>query len=93
MMQINSSHLPQLARYGITRERLLAERCLCINVGAWVLSGAYAYYGIDWKRGVDWNGVGAYNAGVSATAEQQRKRDRYSKTVQRIYEDLATRAR
>jgi hypothetical protein len=44
MMQINSSHFGELAAYGITRERLLREPCLRINVGAQVLSGAYAHH-------------------------------------------------
>ncbi|MGY8527618.1 lytic transglycosylase domain-containing protein [Paracidovorax citrulli] len=93
MMQVNSIHLPQLARYGITRERLMAEPCTCINTGAWVLAGAYAYYGVPWREGVDWEGVGAYNAGMKRSAEQQRKRDRYSSSVRRIYMDAAARSR
>lgn len=36
MMQINSTHFAQLAQWGITRDRLLADPCVCINVGAWV---------------------------------------------------------
>lgn len=55
LMQINSSWLPTLARYGITSEQLMADPCLNIDVGAWVLAG------IIKQQGARWDAIGAYN--------------------------------
>ncbi|PVX85824.1 transglycosylase-like protein with SLT domain [Paraburkholderia unamae] len=85
MMQINSTHFAQLAQWGITRERLLADPCICINVGAWVLSSNYSHYGVEWRRGIDWQGVGAYNAGTAENSAQQARRERYWRDVESIY--------
>ena len=54
-MQINSSWLPVLGRYGIQR-RHLDDPCTNVHVGAWVLAGNIAHYGYTWRA------VGAYNA-------------------------------
>lgn len=56
IMQINTSHLPYLEKYGITRSRLLHEPCLNIHVGAWVLRGNINQHGETWEA------IGAYNA-------------------------------
>lgn len=57
LMQINSSHLTVLSRYGISQERLLTDACLNVQVGAWIFAKNIARYGPTWKA------VGAYNAG------------------------------
>ena len=55
LMQINTSLLPRLARFGITEADLL-QPCTSIEVGAWVLSDVLR------RHGNTWTGVGAYNA-------------------------------
>jgi len=56
LMQVNSIHLPELARYGITREMVTNDECLNIHVGTFILHR-------ELSRGGDyWTNVGAYNS-------------------------------
>lgn len=57
LMQINSSWYPVLEKMGITRHDLLNNPCQNIYVGAWILAKNIA------SNGVNWESVGAYNAG------------------------------
>lgn len=55
VMQINSSWLPSLSKFGIGRAEL-KDACTNVNIGAWVLAQNIAQYGDTWRA------VGAYNA-------------------------------
>ncbi|WP_322074716.1 lytic transglycosylase domain-containing protein [Burkholderia cepacia] len=59
LMQINSSWLPMLHRYGITRASLF-NACVNAYVGTWILSQNIARLGLNWQA------VGAYNAATPA---------------------------
>lgn len=54
LMQINSSWLPRLARFGIS-ENDLYEPCISIQVGAWILAENIRTHGMTWAA------IGAYN--------------------------------
>ncbi|WP_277183931.1 lytic transglycosylase domain-containing protein [Caballeronia sp. BR00000012568055] len=55
LMQINSSWLPRLARFGISREHLF-DACVNAYVGTWILASNIRQFGPTWRA------VGAYNA-------------------------------
>jgi soluble lytic murein transglycosylase-like protein len=55
LMQINSSWLPKLARFGISRQHLF-DACVNVYVGTWILASNIKQFGPTWKA------VGAYNA-------------------------------
>lgn len=55
-MQVNSSHLPKLARYGITAQNLTNNLCLNIYIGAWFLESCIL------KTGDLWRGIGCYHS-------------------------------
>ena len=55
LMQINSSWLPKLGRFGITRQHLF-DACVNAYVGTWILASNIKQFGPTWKA------VGAYNA-------------------------------
>lgn len=72
LMQINSVHLPRLAKYGITRQSLF-DPCTNAYVGTWILADCLSRYGDTWTA------VGCYNAGSPD------KRLRYAN---RVYQKL-----
>jgi len=68
VMQINTIHLPELARYGITRDMLVRDACLNIHVGTWILQR-------ELSRGGDyWTNVGAYNSRTPVHNKRYRER-------------------
>jgi len=80
MMQINSVHYPRLAALGVTREQLLADRCVCLLVGGEILREMRAATG-----GSDiWAAVAAYNAGPDNLAAGRS----YADQVRRVYEAI-----
>jgi hypothetical protein len=80
LMQINSAHLPQLARHGIA-ESDLYDPCINIHVGAWILADLMV------RHGATWDAVGAYNAACvhGRSDDCVRIRSRY---VRKVYERL-----
>lgn len=76
VMQINTTHLPHLKKFGINRSRLLDEPCLNIHVGAWVLRGNINRYGHTWEA------IGAYNA-------SKRRPDLRLKYARKVREKIA----
>lgn len=55
LMQINSRHLEDLARYGVTFNALL-DPCTNVMVGAWLLAKHIA------RDGMTWRAVGSYHS-------------------------------
>jgi soluble lytic murein transglycosylase-like protein len=86
LMQINSTHLPELMKVGMTRQRLIQEPCSAIHAGAEILAGFIGRYGYTWEA------VGAYNAGTAP--ERESLRQAYASKVWAVYRELtAMRAR
>jgi len=75
-MQINSVHLPELARYGVGAQDLVVDQCRNIFVGAWHLKKMIRKYGPCWSA------VGAYHS------ETPQLRDRYAAEVHAIWKQL-----
>lgn len=67
VMQINSTWFPVLRSMGITRDDLIQNPCQNIHVGAWVLAKNIS------SNGVNWESVGAYNAGFKEANALSRK--------------------
>ena len=61
IMQINSSHIPELKKLGVIKDKdeLLKNPCLNIHAGAWILPRHFQ------RCGVNWECLGSYNAGFS----------------------------
>lgn len=68
VMQINSIHLPELAKYGITAKDLIYNECLNIYIGTWYLRSRIL------ARGDLWKGIGDYHSRTpSLNKRYQRK--------------------
>jgi len=64
LMQINSSWLPFLRKYGYTVNHLF-DPCINAKVGTWVLAKCINKYGYNWKA------VDCYNKGKKATGRSE----------------------
>ncbi|ROI38869.1 transglycosylase SLT domain-containing protein [Escherichia coli] len=73
LMQVDSQHFNELARYGIKPEHLTTDPCMNIYTGAYYLAIAFK------KWGVSWEAVGAYNAGFRKTERQNQRRLAFKK--------------
>lgn len=82
IMQVNSYHLPRLARQRITEKSMLSDSCQSIKVGAGILSDFIRRYGHSWEA------VGAYNAGTATDAKAQKRRRAYAGQVAVRYQRL-----
>jgi lysozyme-related protein Hpa2 len=76
MMQINSIHLPVLARYGISAADLM-NPCANVYIAAWYLRRMIVKYGYTWTA------IGAYHS------ESPAERDRYAGAIEALVERTA----
>lgn len=89
LMQINSDHVPKLVQMGVLKSRddLLNNPCLNVQIGAWVMATHLK------KCGVNWSCLGSYNAGFKKSDEQEARRMKYARDVYQLYQqELAGRA-
>lgn len=79
LMQVNDQWLKTLKQYGITRQALLDDPCLNLQVGAWILQRNVASLGWNWQA------IGAYNVGCKSLAkgECDKRRNVYAWKVYR----------
>ena len=80
VMQINSSWLPALSKFGIEADHLW-DSCTNIYVGAWVLAQKIQAFGFSWRA------IGAYNAGLKQTPLRETLRYEYAKKVYRVLDN------
>lgn len=76
LMQINTVHMPLLAKRGIRKEDLF-DPCVSQHVGAWVLADCIQKFGATWKA------VGCYNTGPNS--DDLDAQARYAEAVKRHY--------
>jgi soluble lytic murein transglycosylase-like protein len=74
ILQINSWWFDKLAEHGIT-ESALYDACTNIFVGAWVLAQSFQAFGVNWE------GIGAYNAGTAKSDKAKARRLYYANKV------------
>lgn len=81
VMQVNDTHVPRLVKMGVlrTKEELITNPCLNVQIGAWILATHLQ------KCGVNWSCLGSYNAGFASTERQEERRMRYAREIYRRY--------
>jgi soluble lytic murein transglycosylase-like protein len=82
LMQVNSYHLPRLAKYGITEQSLLNDSCRALKVGAGILADFMRRYGYSWEA------VGAYNAGTAIDGGAPERRQQYANKIAVRYQRI-----
>lgn len=84
LMQINTTHVPELTAAGLihTRRELLTRPCLNAQAGAWILARTFHACGVNWTC------LGAYNAGFRKTRKAQARRLWYARQIYAIYSRL-----
>lgn len=80
LMQVNSTHIPQLVAMGVihSKDDLLTRPCLNVQIGTWILAKHLQVCGVSW------NCLGSYNAGFRA--DRHETRERYANRIWRIYQ-------
>lgn len=78
-MQIDSQNFSHLAQFGITPELLMRDGCMNIYTGAYYLATAFKRWGMNWDA------VGAYNAGFKKSDIQAQRRQDYIQKVYPVY--------
>lgn len=81
-MQIHSQNFSHLSQFGITPQTLYSDSCMNVYTGAYYLAIAFKRWGVNWES------VGAYNAGFSKKPEQNAKRLKYGKEIHQIYMNI-----
>lgn len=71
--QINTIHLPELARLGITRAQIVNDGCLNLQIGAWLLARELDGHGPD-DPAEFWRRVGNYNSRTPEINQKYQKR-------------------
>lgn len=84
VMQINSSHVPELISMGVIRSKddLLTNPCLNVQVGAWILAKHLQTCGVNWRC------LGSYNAGFNDSEIQEHRRMQYARKIYGIYQQM-----
>lgn len=82
LMQVNTYHLPRLAKYGITEQSLLNDSCRALKVGAGILADFMRRYGYSWEA------VGAYNAGTAIDGGAPERRRAYANKIAVRYQRI-----
>lgn len=87
LAQVNSTHIPTLIRMGVIKSKddLLTNPCLNVQVGAWLLAMHIK------KCGVNWMCLGTYNAGFRDGNDE--KKMKYARQVYIIYTSLLSERR
>lgn len=82
LMQINSVHLPELRRHGISEEQLF-NACASTYIGAWIMAKNIKRHGYTWQA------IAVYNVGSLNTPARQRIGRRYAEKVYAAHAQVA----